>query len=304
MKKKKEILKRIVSGTIASSILLSSCTKEYNVDENSIYGNLSENSLEGSQFLSIKYSNLSEEFFITAQTIGNIIKDITNNSSSAKLFCDSPEDYFKKNDINLKIKLSDKDILILKSLTDDEIKKAINEKDLKKFIRLCKEKGYINLESSANIRASRNIFKDDKSYENYLTTINDIKYSSPQTRQLQEPWFIPAAVVAIAYAAVLLYVAAYVDVAYYAGAVYKVVVTTRGGMSSNDLSSINKTPVVKLWLDNNEGKLDFDILHTELINNQAEEISQIMLEEGLCADKSISKKIILTNLEAYYGLRK
>lgn len=300
MKKIKTTAKSIISGTLASSILISSCIKEYNIDENSIYGNLSENKLNGNPFLGIKDSNLSEEFFSTARNVGLIIEDITSNSSAAELFCSSPAEYLKDKNISLKLKLTDKDILILKSLTDDEIKNAIAQKDLRKFIRLCKKKGYINLESSVSIRASRNMFKDENAYNDYITTLSHLQNST----ELNEAWFIPAAVVAIAYAVVLLYAAAYVDVAYYAGAVYKIAVATKSEIIAKDMSSINKTPVVKLWLDSNEGKLDFDIMHSELIINQAEEISQIMKEEGLCSDKSISKEIILTNLEAYYGLRK
>lgn len=59
MKKPKTIVTKVVLGTVTSSILVASCSKEYNFEDN-IYGGFAENTAtKGMVMLDITKSNLS-----------------------------------------------------------------------------------------------------------------------------------------------------------------------------------------------------------------------------------------------------
>lgn len=305
MKDKKVILRKIISGTLASSILFASCTKYYNVDDNSIYGDLVDNNAEGEELLNMKDSNLSEEFKQTVLEIRILLDDITSNKESAKLFINDPSEYIKKKGLNFAITLTNKDIKLLQSFTDEDIKNALKAKDLKSFLRICKEKGYIELDQHKNINELKPIFKDDDAFEMFKSSYGNIDHDYFPEENL----LIPLVAIAIAYVGVVLYAAAAVDVAVAGGAVFYAAVVAKIEVKVCSAKRytpefIERAPVFKLWLNSNEGEVDFDVLHSELIEKQSDAIVQIMLKEGIIINDILAKKIITTNLEAYYGLRK
>ena len=295
MKQMKPIVTKTVSGVIASSILMSSCMQGYNF-EDSLYGVFADNpATKGNVMLSINESNLSKEFIHQITSINAIIEKILTNDKEAEKFVTNPQAYLSSQEMNFQIMLSEQEKALLLALNDKDIVYAINNNDIALFLKICKEKGYLNTLNENRVSDLRNIFNNTSDYD---ALIDDI-----------EVRFIAFFIIV---AAALVFVGAVAAVAT-ATATTAVTVTKAATMTkvkvlelADEIVRINTVePVLKIWTDNH-GLIANSVLYDEFIECQTNEIADMIEKELVLSDtkREQMKHLLKLQLEGYYGLRK
>lgn len=315
MKKPNIHLTRVVVGTITASIFVTSCNSEYNFTD-SLYGPLDEETvLGGRSLLDIDESNLSDQMKHYVESISVIVQEVLTNRQFARAFCEDPEAYLQSKEALYKISISDKERDVLKAFADEDINQAVKRNDVKSFLRLAKEKGYIGSlhTSKDDMERLRTFFKSDNDYENFKKSLNLASVADGEIEVASEAVFpavtaVVLAVGALIYAAAATVTVAEVAAAVQAGAVYHVSAYTKThtqGVESASLrnSSINdKEAVLKIWSDNN-GPIAVSDFYSNIIDSQIEYFINILKEQFPNVDVNSISKILKNNLEGYYGLR-
>jgi len=144
-KAKKVSLKKIVAGTLATTVLFDSCVKDYGA----YYADSSV------QDINQRYKNLGEEYPftvciipITAEEknylgfVNYLLVDILKDQKNAVRFTKNPDFYVREAGFKpMVLNLEDDALLkIVVSLADNEIREAVINNDVAHFLRLCKEK--------------------------------------------------------------------------------------------------------------------------------------------------------------------
>jgi hypothetical protein len=281
--KKGKTFNQVVAGTLAASILTSSCTQYPYINENQIYGNamVSDSDL-GEIAIPISLKLKSEDVqYINA--IHQVSIDILDNPRKAKEFKENPSAYLKKYGYSGDVNLDDNLLKVTIALSDEDINKAIKKNDFKTFIKLCKDKNIIS--------SSKGIFEDEFYKEQIKKMkgedIEKIKKSlfrsdySGEFVDERKGFFLPVVVV-IALAAML-------AVAAWAYLVFHAAVYTKGGtafkmddFSTDDFSIIdiyglkNGMEETFIAVDNyteeivNESILAIKELQPDFFNNNSE----------------------------------
>ncbi len=297
MKKVNPIITKTVTTTVAASIMISSCYKEHDF-EDCVYGPFAENpKTRGVALMDINESNLSEDFLIKARIISKIVNDILINPKEAEYFALNPDEYIKSKELGFKIILSDVEKRALLAFCDENIIKAVKEKDFENFIRISNEKNYFGLLSSKYSEPElRSIFKSDKDYDDFIELVGvneNLEAISP---------VIFAGVVAVVFLYVAVATIVELGVAVHAAAALSTAIGGVGEETKNNLSYTNE-PILKIWTDNN-GKISTEKFYSEVINKQVHTIVEKIEDKFPEVDEKKISNIIRLQLEGYYGLRK
>jgi hypothetical protein len=305
MKNPNSFIHKSVAGGVAASILVSSCTPGYNFDD-SCYGPFADDLICGEPFFDLNKSNLSEDFFYKLKSIHTIIETVVTNRGEAKRFAKNPDEYLASKEALHNVKLSESERRLLFAFADDDIVRAIQVNDIKTFLSLSSERGYIGIINEYNkpedIRA---MFKTERDYEAFKHQIEKVEGYNIVTRAVVG---VPVAVVAGAVfylgAAVIYGAVAGVVAGTAAGLVHYAAVTTSGPESmSVDLKV--KEPVLSIWTDNN-GLIENDAFYSEIIDKQVHLFIELIEKEFPMSSSSSDavRDILKIQLEGHYGLRK
>lgn len=312
MKTPKPIIVKSLAGTVAASILVSSCSPGYNFDD-SYYGPHAANHTRGGSFFNLSESNLSEEFLYKLKAIQQIIEAVLTDKKEARLFANNPDKYVASKEMHFNVVLHEAERRLLFAFADDDILKAVKTKDIETFLSLCSERGYIGVinehNKPENIRA---MFKTDKDHEEFMHLIENLDGYNPTTRAVAG---IPVAVVAGAVffmgAAVIYAAAAGITVGVGTVAAYETGVAVNQSVYTNSETSTRSStmsvnePVLRIWTENN-GKIGSDVFYTEMIDKQANLLMELIEKEfptSTSASNAV-RDILKIQLEGYYGLRK
>ena len=152
----KEFLTKTVAGTLIPSILLPSCTPSDFFLTKSIEDINSHNYSTQDNQCVLPLDLLSEETSNLIEKCMSMASDIINNPHSAKLLAESPDDFFISYGIEDHMTLPKDMLKLLEILSDDDIHSAIMEKDNRKLLSLCKEKGLTKTFDSSDIKIKIN----------------------------------------------------------------------------------------------------------------------------------------------------
>lgn len=292
----KKLLTNTVFGTTIVGILFPSCSSyiinEYNAEDN-IYGTFAKNGELGILLVDINTVEFSSTFKKHIKMIEEIIQDVTSNKDSAILFCSDTDAYLAEKGYIADIQLSPKEKSIIKALTDDDVQQALKKNDFKLFLTLCKQKGYI---SKPVVYLGAKEFE----YTKYFKTENDyLKFLEITSNLRGDPYdddnefFV-------------LFIAVFALV-YYVGCLdyYHMYSRTEiNGLNGVGDFNIPNEPVLKFWIRETSKGLNYDLVHSELILNTANEYVTALSEVIPEIKKEALKELLIVNLENYYGLTK
>lgn len=311
MKKPKPLVTKTVLGLITTSILASSCSSNYNLDDNK-YGDHAENFTLGDNLVDVIEAELSDEILNRSQKLAAIVEDMFNNRELARQFAQNPNGFLLTRGytpIDEELILTENEKIFLLALSDDEIMAAAEAGDINSFIRLTHEKGYLGMvkTNASSLDDLKALFKSEAEYNQFMDQIK----SDPNYEQLMRcawVWVAVAVVYAVVggiqYAVAETIAAVQLGVIYHVGAYWKV-----GGPSEVVYRRLdNLEPALRLYMDFEENRLFYDDLHKELVVNQTETIMNVISDQSekqlTVVEIENAKKIISTNLEGYYGFRK
>ncbi|MCL2097705.1 MAG: hypothetical protein FWH23_02975 [Bacteroidales bacterium] len=286
MKQMKPIVTKTVCGVVASNILLVSCMQGYNFDD-SLYGTFTDNPTTHTAMVSISESNLSEELIHQINSINAIIGKIITDKEEAKNFATDPQAYLASQEMNFQIMLSEQEKAVLIALSDNDIANAVRNNDIALFLKICKEKGYINALNESRL-------------PNLYNTTN---YMGEEIQEQFIAFFIVVAAV-IAVVGALTVTATSTATIAVAAVKVKTIGLEEQFLPKNCINTIE--PVLKIWTDNN-GLIADTVLYDEFIEYQTNEIVDIIVEkENIVPDtkKEQMRHFLKLQLEGYYGLRK
>lgn len=138
--KAKKTVEIIVSGVLASSMLASSCTP-YMKDE--VYERYDPTNDTGEELLPVSL-NLRPEDAQYIMALQRLSQDILRAPAIAKEVAAHPETILMRYGYDGKINLDDSVTKIILALGNDEINRAIQNRDINKFLSLCREYGILS----------------------------------------------------------------------------------------------------------------------------------------------------------------
>lgn len=335
MKKPNVIVTKVVSGTVATSILISSCNiVEYNLD-NSVYGSFAPNGTKGVALIDISDTNLSADVVEKIKAISQIVNEIINNPNAAKSFAENPSIYLHGKELDFKINLSHEEKRLLMAFADKDMMNAIKEEDFESFLRIGKERGYIGVIGNRTKEDLRSLFKSEEEYNKFMESIEGsgtVLYGAPGApggsgmpgggntgggntggdNSGDENPGQPGPVVAgvafvVAVAGAIVYVGvesigiAQVGVYLHVGVVGPPGEVGVPGQRSMPLN--NREPVIKLWYDNNQ-PVEISDFYNEMIDEQIDVLTESVMKHYPEVDEYTLRGMLRTTLEGYYGLRK
>lgn len=304
--KRKPSYKQIISGALASTFLLESCVKDYDL----YYSNKSvpdinkdcQANLKNSTPFSLLNIQISEDDRIYFNFINKLTADIFLDRANAALFLNNPSLYATNSGFpNLVISLDDDLIKLITALANEAIYNAIKQNDIQKFIRLCKEQGLITNFQIADVERINRLIEANPAL------LSLMKGNNPETDTS-----VVAFVVAVAVGAVVAVWAVVVShaVAVNVAAAGTVVVAAAAGTwfwstwanSSSPTPLINSDPLLlQIWsLNGGEANNTFLML-SEYENTQMAEFISILEREFpdklIDVDKEALKQVIALNLK-------
>lgn len=234
-----------------------------------------------------------------------ITDDLLSNPQSARIFANNPDEYLSKQNIKFKIYLDDADKDILLCYADEDIRKAINERNLNHFCALIKEKGYWTKiqkwQTPGNIRK---FFRSDEDYNNYITYLEANGLTANDSGLV-----LPVYKYTMFYdkATGIEDVIAFQNEFFIQNWVALKTELTSGATERMQAQKLREEiPVFKIWTDNSK-QVNYDMIYSELINKQLDEIMKlvIMLYPEIDPIKAEGlRNIYKTDLEFKYGIRR
>jgi hypothetical protein len=249
-------VEKIVAGTVSVSILASSCTP-YHIHDDIIYEvNVpSEDIGEIAVPISITLSPAEAKY---ASFLQKLSQDIINDPDIAKEFAKNPDAFLKKYGYEDSISLDESMLKLVLALGDDDINEAIISNNIKLFYELCKEKKLLN---ESTLFQNIVIDKDTKD------KLNEIGINiSAETYA----WaiFVPLAVaiVAVAFIAVVAYIAAVTDMMM--------------ASSNKNIEFITENnPVLNIWALKNKKDKTYVVIE-EFLENQINNIVDVVKQSS------------------------
>lgn len=303
MKKKKTLQKGVISAVVVS-IFASSCNADYTEynQEDSVYKNLlvSSNPDVGAQLLNIRELNLTNEVQNYASIMHTLMKDITTDVNSAKLFCSNPDAYLSQTkfsqtlNIDLSQYLTDQDKMVLLALTDEDVQRAAKQNNLSDFIRLCKSKGLLS--DPATIVSKCNV-----DYSHFFETEEDYQLFKGKMSSLRSVDNMNEAFVAYIGVLVGARVGAYADD-------YVFDRTEFWGVSNHEnivtKNIISAETTLRLWTNEHVGTvIESEKLFDAMVIQRAEEVASAIVENYPEYDKEKIKEFLVLNLQTFYNIK-
>ena len=139
MKNNKNLLNRVIAGSLATGVMVSSCTNGGSVflpmDEDDLNEAIRNNDI-GEAVVSVSLSFTDDEkAFISA--IEKIAVKVLEDSAFANEFAEKPDSVLREYGCNVSIDDGGQLIKFVSALGNEEIRKSIEEKNLSKFLELC-----------------------------------------------------------------------------------------------------------------------------------------------------------------------
>ncbi|MDR0811810.1 MAG: hypothetical protein LBN23_06035 [Paludibacter sp.] len=292
-------LTQIVAGTIATSVLVSSCDLaqlSYNLDNN-VYEQLAANKIAGTAMFDINKSNLSDEVIQKTVIISKLVEELVNDNALAKQFTENPKEYLKQRGWDLEINLSDYEISALRAFGDDDVMASIKNDDLPSFLRICKEKGYIGLRTDGGISATpddiRALFRSDEDYNQFLDYIERNDLDINNVAGLFAFAIVALGLVVVAAGAITVELYVFIQ----AVAIYHIAVHTAGPQPPD---TCQNHPIINLWFDNNKN-FDTTFFYNDMIEEDTKFITNSLLRQFPDMDRHTLETLIKSNLTGYYG---
>ncbi len=302
MKKPKTAITKVVIGAVSSSILAASCSKGYDF-ENSVYGPFADNKMtRGISLIDVEESNLSDEFVSRIEAVSSIVNLILTDKKEAKLFSKNTETYLASKELSLNITLTNQEKKLLVALSDEDIIKAVRNKDLQAFLNASNDKGYLRLSNEENGSIElRRMFKTEKSYDQFVKSIEGLSLGQSSPEAMEALIAVAAVVVYIAAGAVI-YAAAATIAETYLAVHHKVAAWGTIPVNTSMPISVFREPVLKIWTDNN-GPISDPNFYSELIDKQTSVFVNMLEAEFSNVDKHAVAELFKQQLEGYYGLK-
>lgn len=312
MKKPKPIIVKSVASTVSASILITSCSSEFNF-EDSYYGAHTENLTRGVSLIELNESNLSEEFLYKLNVIQQIIDIVLTDKKEAKNFAENPDSFVSSKELNFNISLYEAERKLLLAFADDDILRAVKEKDIETFLSLCSERGYIGIINEYNRPENvRSMFKSDEEYESFMQLMENLEGSNYSTRAVAGVPVLVVAGAAVYMGAVAIYAA---GAAITVG--YATLVAAETGIAVNESIYVNSEvsrqrgligeseQTLRIWTENN-GIIAEDAFYTELIDKQTNLFMEVIEKEFVIPSSTSEtiRHLLKIQLEGYYGLRR
>lgn len=139
MKNNKNLLNRVIAGSLATGVMVSSCTNGGSVflpmDEDDLNEAIRNNDI-GEAVVSVSLSFTDDEkAFISA--IEKIAVKVLEDSAFANEFAEKPDSVLREYGCNVSIDDGGQLIKFVSALGNEEIRRSIEEKNLSKFLELC-----------------------------------------------------------------------------------------------------------------------------------------------------------------------
>lgn len=292
MRKPNKHLTRLVVWTISGSLLSSSCTgymQDYDQE-------LTTQKLADIGCAAIKVE-MSDDQLSYYNYLSEIANKILTDREFAKKFVHNPETYLRSRSVDSEIVIADDDLMRLTTaLSDDDIAEAINNNDIKQYLKLMHKKGF--LDNTANDYA--NLLSLDEKRELLRSIgIDNITDQEIQTMAIAAVvFFFYIAVIAVSYAGAAYTAIAAVNVgvgltvvaAAAAAVKTKVSGTQRIQISKNfDVWTLSATSNgTQIILDNEE--------ITKVVDEAVEAYKEIFVEEAKLINSEKLKQTINLNL--------
>lgn len=191
----RKTFKTVVSGTVASSILVNSCTVPPIND--SLYEKYVPQKDIGDELLPIAF-HLKPDDAQYVMALQLLSLDILRDPSVAKAVITNPNEVLKKYGYDGIVCLDDSVVKIILALGDKEINKTVKDRDIHKFVDLCRQKGFLSDEIHSTLFS-------DEFYQEQITKLKQFV----QTRSLDDDsryeifYLIGAVIIAIVGVAVI-----------------------------------------------------------------------------------------------------
>jgi len=301
--KRKPGYKQIISGALATTLLLESCVKDYDllyVDKSvpDINKNIQKMLKSGSThiLLNIQISEDDRKYF---DFINRLTLDILQDRNKAAQFIENPNGYVESSGFSgLIISLDDDLIKLVTSIADIDIYNAIQQNNISEFIRLCKEKNLVTNFQIADIERINKLIEANPS----LLSLMDLQNGDSSV----VAFVIAIAVVAIV--AVWAFVASHLALVNVAGGGTVIVAAAAGTWvwktwgSDSSTSLINNDPMLlQIWALNGGNSSDTYMMLSEYEQAQMTEFITILEREFpdklVNVDKEALKQVIALNLK-------
>jgi hypothetical protein len=301
--KRKPGYKQIISGALATTFLLESCVKDYDllyVDKSvpDINKNIQTMLKSGSThiLLNIQISEDDRKYF---DFINKLTLDILQDRNKAAQFIENPNGYVESSGFSgLIISLDDDLIKLVTSIADIDIYNAIQQNNISEFIRLCKEKNLVTNFQIADIERINKLIEANPS----LLSLMDLQNGDSS---------VVAFVIAIAVGAIVAvwaFVASHLALVNVAGGGTVIVAAAAGTWvwktwgSDSSTSLINNDPMLlQIWALNGGNSSDTYMMLSEYEQAQMTEFITILEREFpdklVNVDKEALKQVIALNLK-------
>lgn len=289
MRKPNKHLTRLVVWTISGSLLSSSCTgymQDYDQE-------LTTQKLADIGCAAIKVE-MSDDQLSYYNYLSEIANKILTDREFAKEFVHNPETYLRSRSVDSEIVIADDDLMRLTTaLSDDDIAEAINNNDIKQYLKLMHKKGF--LDNTSNDYA--NLLSLDEKRELLRSIgIDNITDQKIQTMAIAAVvFFFYIAVIAVSYAGAAYTAVAAVNVGVGLTVVAAAVKTKVSGAQRIQISKNFDVWTLSATSDGTQIILDNEEI-TKVVDEAVEAYKEIFVEEAKLINSEKLKQTINLNL--------
>lgn len=185
MKKCQIKAKQIIAGSLASIILIQSCTKSsvnYYYSEDIDYINTNNNDYENSILLPIDIS-IDSQVGTYLDFLNELASNIIQNPMIAQDFLMNPDNYIYSHGYsNIHINMDDALLNMVLCLADEELNSSIKNNDVASFVHICNRKGYIKAVNDYDVKLVKKLLENNPEIvqlvKQFDGTDNDLKIES------------------------------------------------------------------------------------------------------------------------------
>jgi preprotein translocase subunit Sec61beta len=198
---------KVVSGTLASSTLVASCT-QYLPPADYVYGNVVAADSDLGQIVVPISIQIQSEDGRYIKAIQKITDEIIKSPQKAKEFNENPKSVLAKHGYYGNISMDESLIKITMALADIDIYNAIKSKDFKQFVHHCLDKGVLSSQSILSNDFYKNqldsLYQNDnfKKFHSQLESNGILRSSSDSSTAALSPVLVACLAVAVGVAVV------------------------------------------------------------------------------------------------------
>ncbi len=291
MKKPNKHITRLVVWTVTGSILTSSCINI--APEPPIHENIKQISDIGTPAINVSLTTEQSDYF---NYISELAQKIISDREFAKEFNNNPTKFFKCKSIEPELQTVDDALMrITKALADDDIAEAIAKNDIKQYLRLMHQKGFLNNTATdyANLLTT-----DEKIQLLKSIGVTDIDEQQLQTMAIAIVVFVfYIAVIAVSYAGAAYTAIATVNLGVGLSVVYAMAAATKTKVSGASQVRISKNFDIYMLSSERNTEITFSNEElTKVVNDAVDVYKEIYVNEFKAIDLNSLKQTINLNL--------